>query len=202
MSSASAETRASAGTSAGPTPGVLPSVSDRAFFGFNALVSSLALALLAYLLLIRGGTAGTSLDLRFMPAVNAGLNATAATLLAAGWVAIKLRKPNVHKYLVVAAFASSALFLVGYLAYHAIHGDTKYAGTGVLRPIYFTLLISHILLSVVVVPGALAAFWFAARRQFARHTKVTRWLMPIWLYVSVTGVVIFFMLRGSAPAVP
>ena len=192
-------------SSATPAPSgapILPRVTDRAFFIFNAVVSVGALSLLAYLLLIRRGTAGTGVDLRFMPAVNAGFNATAATLLAAGWVAIKKRRPDLHKYFVVGAFAASCLFLVGYLAYHAIHGDTKYLGTGVMRAIYFVLLISHIVLSVVVVPGAMAAFWFAARRQFAKHTRVTRWLMPIWLYVSVTGVVIFFMLRGSLPAVP
>ena len=144
----------------------------------------------------------SGLDLRFMPAVNAGLNATAATLLAAGWVAIKRRRPDLHKYLVVAAFAASSLFLVGYLAYHYVHGDTKYQGQGAMRSVYFAVLISHVLLSVAVVPGALAAFWFAARRQFTRHTRVTRWLMPVWLYVSVTGVAIYFMLRDSIPATP
>jgi putative membrane protein len=181
---------------------VLPRVTDRAFFLFNAVVSTAALSLLAWLLLLRKGDASSGLDLRFMPAVNAGLNATAATLLAAGWVAIRRKKPDLHKYLVVSAFVASSLFLVGYLAYHYVHGDTRYQGQGAMRLVYFAILISHILLSVVVVPGALAAFWFAARRQFARHRRVTRWLMPIWLYVSVTGVAIFFMLRGSAPAVP
>lgn len=191
-------------TSADPAPAapILPRVSDRAFYVFNAVVSVAALSLLAYLLLIRRGTEGTGIDLRFMPAVNAGLNATAATLLAAGWVAVKKRRPDVHKYLVVGAFAASALFLVGYLAYHAIHGDTKYAGTGPLRAIYLLILASHIILSAFVVPGALAAFWFAARKQFARHKKVTRFLMPIWLYVSVTGVVIYFMLKDSLPHAP
>ena len=122
--------------------------------------------------------------------------------MAAAWVAIRKKRPDLHKYLVVSAFAASSLFLVGYLAYHYIHGDTRYQGQGPIRLFYFALLISHILLSVVVVPGALAAFWFAARRQFTRHTRVTRWLMPIWLYVSVTGVAIFFMLRGAAPSAP
>ncbi len=185
-----------------PAGAVLPRVSDRAFFVFNAVVSTAALSLLAYLLLIRRGDAGSGLDLRFMPAVNAALNATAAALLAAGWAAIRRGRPDLHKYLVVGAFAASSLFLVGYLAYHYVHGDTKYQGTGAMRLVYFGVLVSHILLSIVVVPGALAAFWFAARRQFATHKRVTRWLMPIWLYVSVTGVAIFFMLRGSLPSAP
>lgn len=186
----------------GASPALLPRVSDRSFFVFNAVVSTAALSLLAYLLLVRRGDAGSGLDLRFMPAVNAVLNATAATLLAAAWVAIRRRKPDLHKYLVVGAFAASSLFLVGYLAYHYVHGDTRYQGAGPMRLVYFGVLISHVLLSIVVVPGALAAFWFAARRQFARHTRITRWLMPIWLYVSVTGVVIFLMLRGSMPSSP
>jgi putative membrane protein len=185
-----------------PAAAVLPRVSDRAFFVFNAVVSTAALGLLAYLLLIRRGDAGSGLDLRFMPAVNAGLNATAAALLAAGWVAVRRGRPDLHKYLVVSAFTASAIFLVGYLAYHYVHGDTRYQGAGALRTIYFGVLISHVILSMFVVPGALAAFWFAARRQFQRHKRITRWLMPIWLYVSVTGVVIFFMLRGSLPSAP
>jgi putative membrane protein len=87
-------------------------------------------------------------------------------------------------------------------ANHFVHGDTRYAGTGVLRTVYLLILASHVLLSLFVVPGALLAFYFAWRNAFAKHRKVTRWLAPIWLYVSVTGVVIFFMLRGSLPAVP
>ena len=88
----------------------------------------------------------------------------------------------------------SGLFLMGYVAYHFVHGDTKY--TGAFKPLYLTVLASHVLLSMAVLPLALSAFWLAARRDFARHKKVTRVLWPIWLYVSVTGVVVFFMLHG------
>ena len=94
-----------------------------------------------------------------------------------------------------AAFASSGLFLVSYIIYHYVHGDTKFTGEGAIRTVYFVILISHILLSMVIVPGALAAFWFAGTRRFLIHKKVTRVLLPAWLYVSVTGVVIFFLLR-------
>jgi putative membrane protein len=184
------------------TPALLQRTSDRSFYVFNAVLSTAALAFLAYLLLIRGGTSGTGLDLRFMPAVNACLNALSATLLVGGWVAVKRGNRQLHKYLMVSAFAASALFLVGYIAYHSVHGDTQFAGEGAaLRGFYFAVLISHILLSMAVLPLALTSFFFAARGQFARHKKVTRWALPIWLYVSVTGVVIFFMLRGSAPVV-
>jgi putative membrane protein len=88
----------------------------------------------------------------------------------------------------------SGLFLIGYVAYHFVHGDTKY--TGAYRSVYLPLLASHVLLSMAVLPLALAAFWFAVRQQFVTHKKVTRVLWPIWLYVSVTGVAVFFFLHG------
>jgi putative membrane protein len=173
---------------------------DRRFFVFNAVLSASALGLLAWLLLFRGGQGTGTLDLRFMPAVNAALNGTSAVLLCCGWVAVKRGNPRVHRYFMVSAVASSALFLCGYLAYHYVHGDTKFGGTGALRTLYLSILASHVLLSMAVVPMVLTALYFAWRRQFARHTKVTRLLFPIWLYVSVTGVVIYFMLRGAPTA--
>ena len=184
------------------TPVATSRINDRTFCVFTGIVSVVALALLAYLLLIRrGGTTG-GVDLRFMPAVNAGLNALAASLLVAGWVAIKRGARKVHQYLMISTFAASALFLVGYLAYHYVHGDTRYAGEGAMRVAYLVLLASHVLLSMPVVPMALVSFYFAWKQDFRRHRKVTRWLAPIWLYVSVTGVLVFFMLRGSMPASP
>lgn len=174
--------------------------SDRAFYVFNAVISVAALSFLSWLLLFHRGVEGTSVNLRFLPAVNACLNGTAAALLVAGWVAIKRQRPDVHRYLMVSAFAASALFLVGYLAYHAVHGDTKYGGEGALRTVYLLVLASHVLLSIGVVPMCLAAFYFAWKKEFSRHTKVTRILHPVWLYVSVTGVVVFLMLRPYYPA--
>lgn len=174
--------------------------SDKRFFIFNGLLSAGALGLLAWLLLIRGGSRDSGLDLHFMPAVNACLNATSAVLLVCGYVFVKRGNTKVHRYLMVSAVASSALFLVGYLAYHFVHGDTKFGGVGIIRAVYLSILASHVLLSMAVVPMVLTALYFAWRKQFSRHTKVTRILFPIWLYVSVTGVVIFFMLRGYPTA--
>lgn len=177
-------------------------VSDRAFYVFTGVVSVAALAFLSYILLIRRGGPVGDVDLRFLPAVNASLNATAATLLVAGWVAIRRGARRAHQYFMVSAFVASSLFLVCYLAYHYVHGDTRYAGDGIGRVIYLFILASHVLLSMPVVPMALMAFYFAWRKSWERHRKLTRWLAPIWTYVSVTGVVIFFMLRSSLPAVP
>ena len=174
---------------------------DRAFFTFTAVVSAVALAFIAWLLLIRRGGAG-GVDLRFLPSVNAGLNGTAAALLIAGWISVRRRHLRAHRFFMIGAFAASALFLVSYLTYHFVHGDTRYAGHGPIKVAYLLLLASHVLLSMPVVPMALVAFYFAFRRQFDRHRRVTRWLAPIWLYVSVTGVLVYVMLRGSLPSSP
>jgi putative membrane protein len=172
---------------------------DRTFFIFNGVLSAVALAVIAYLLLVRRG-AGGELDLRFMPAVNASLNGLATVLLLGGYVAIRRRARDIHKYLMVAAFAASALFLVGYLAYHYAHGDTKYVGGGPMRAVYFFILISHIVLSLPLVPMVLTTLYFSSRAQFPRHRRIARWTFPVWLYVSVTGVLVFVFLKVSGSA--
>lgn len=180
-----------------PAPGTPDATADRRFFLFNAAVSLAALSLLAYLLLLRHGAVTTGADVSFLPRVNASLNALAAVLLLSGYVAIRRHNWRVHRFFMVAAFAASSLFLVSYLVYHAVHGDTHYQGTGPVRTLYFLVLTSHVALSATVVPLALTAFWFAFRKQFHRHRRVTRVLWPIWMYVSVTGVAIYFFLRSS-----
>jgi putative membrane protein len=169
---------------------------ERAFLLFNALLSTAALAFLGWLLFIHEG-GGAHSDLSFLPAVNAGLNTITALLLTAGWIAIRRGDRRLHRYLMVSAFAASGLFFISYIAYHYAHGDTHYGGTGALRIVYLSVLATHVLLSMAIVPMALSALWLAYRKRFATHKKVTRVLTPIWLYVSVTGVVIFFMLRAS-----
>ena len=168
---------------------------QRSFWIVNALVSTLALALLAYLLLGRRATPGAGPDLSMMPAVNAFWNATSATLLALGVRAVRRGDVARHRLLVTAAFGASVLFLVGYLAYHYVHGDTKYPGAGLDRTLYLLVLASHVLLSIPVVPLCLAAFFYALTGRFVTHKKITRFLYPVWLYVSVTGVVVFAWLR-------
>jgi putative membrane protein len=172
-------------------------LNDRRFMIANAIVSVLALSLLAWLLLLRGHSASGD-TLSFMPAINASLNASAAVLLVAGYRAIKAKNRSLHKRLMVSAFCASSLFLVGYVVYHYVHGDTKFLAQGPIRVVYFSVLISHVLLSIAVVPMALASFYYAFQQRFATHTRVTRILYPIWLYVSLTGVAIFFLLRANS----
>jgi len=168
--------------------------SDRSFWVFNGLVSTAAVSFLGWLLLVREG-GGVDADLSFMPGVNATLNATAAILLVLGYRAIRSGQREIHKRLMVSAFAASAVFLVGYVLYHYAHGDTSYEGVGSIRIVYFTILITHVVLSIVMLPMILTTFYLAARQRFAMHKRLARWTLPIWLYVSVTGVVIYLMLR-------
>lgn len=180
-----------AGTPTTASPG-----GDRPFWIINGVISVVALSVLSYLLLIRHGSGGDGTALAFMPAVNATFNGMAAVLLVLAVLAIKKKRVARHQALMLSAFASSAFFLVGYLAYHYVHGDTKYPGHGGMRVAYLLLLASHVILSIPVVPMCFAAFYFAFQRRFTTHKKITKVLFPIWLYVSVTGVLVFFMLRS------
>lgn len=172
--------------------------SDKGFAAFAIVFSLVAVGIIAWLLLGRGAVpAQDGLDVSYLPGVNASLNATSASLLAFGWIAIRKKRIDIHNKLMIGAFVASALFLVSYLTYHYVHGDTRYPGTGPIRLGYLLLLASHVLLSIPVVPMALFAFYFAWKKQFARHKRVTRILAPIWLYVSVTGVLVFAMLRAA-----
>ena len=130
-----------------------------------------------------------------LPTLNACLNFTAGVLLFLGWRAIRNKKSAVHKKFMIAALACSFLFLVSYLTYHLTTvGITRYQGQGIMRFIYFTILLTHTPLAVLIVPFALAAVYFALREDFKRHVAITRWLLPVWLYVSLTGVFIYLML--------
>ncbi len=133
--------------------------------------------------------------LSIAPTLNAVLNGTAAVLLVSGRVQIAQRRVERHKRLMIAAFVTSALFLVNYLAYHAlIHGSKHFTGEGWIRPVYFTILLTHTVLATVIVPLVLLSLSRGLKRQDARHRAVSRWTFPLWLYVSITGVVIYLML--------
>ena len=129
-----------------------------------------------------------------LPAVNASLNALSALLITAGYVAIRRRLVLVHRSCMLAAVSTSVLFLVSYLVYHAQVGSVPYRGAGLARTIYFGVLLTHTILAVVVVPLVALTVSRALRSRFEAHVRVARWTLPIWLYVSVTGVVVYLML--------
>ncbi len=175
------------------------SAADKGFAVFALVFSLIALGIIAWLLLGRSGTPATDVgfDVSFLPALNASLNATSAAMLSFGWIAIRRKRPELHRRFMVGAFVSSSLFLISYLTYHYLRSETRYPGTGLDRIAYLLLLGSHVLLSLPVVPMVFFALYFAWRKQFARHKRVTRILAPIWLYVSVTGVLVFAVLRAK-----
>jgi len=129
-----------------------------------------------------------------LPALNAALNAVSGILLLTGYGFIRAGRERSHRICMLAAFATSTLFLVSYLTYHAIHGSTPFTGIGVLRAIYFSILISHTLLAAAVPPLAILTVVAALRDQRSRHRRLARWTLPIWLYVSVTGVTVYWLL--------
>ena len=134
------------------------------------------------------------MDVHDLPAVNATLNSASAILLTAGFACIKRKKVGAHKACMLAAFTVSVLFLVSYVVYHAQAGSVPFQGRGAVRPLYFALLLSHIVLAAVIVPLALTTIHRAWAERFDRHRRIARWTLPIWLYVSVTGVLVYWML--------
>ena len=132
----------------------------------------------------------------FFPALNAFLNGSSAVLIGSGYYLIKTGRRQAHKRMMIAAVITSTLFLISYLYYHVVlrAGVTHFQGEGVWRPLYFTILISHTFLAAVVVPLVLITLSRALKGNFARHKAIARYTFPIWMYVSVTGVVIFVML--------
>ena len=134
------------------------------------------------------------MDVRDLPAVNATLNTASAVLLTAGFLFIRRKKVAAHKACMIGAFVVSMLFLVSYVVYHAQAGSTPFPGRGFVRPVYFTILVSHVTLAVVILPMSIITLTRALRGQFDRHKRIARRTLPLWLYVSVTGVAVYWLL--------
>ena len=134
------------------------------------------------------------LTVQDLPAVNATLNACAAVLLVTGYVLIRMRRPVAHRNVMIAALACSVLFLTSYLIYHAQTGSRHFPGTGTAKTVYLAILLTHTILAAAVPFLAGITVWRAWRGSLARHKRIARWTLPIWLYVSVTGVVVYWML--------
>jgi uncharacterized membrane protein YozB (DUF420 family) len=131
---------------------------------------------------------------RDLPAVNATLNGISGVLLLIGYLLIRARKIELHRRVMIAAFTTSSLFLVCYIVYHAQVGSVRFVRQGFVRPLYFTILITHVTLAAVVLPLALVTLSRGLKDRYARHRAIARWTFPIWLYVSVTGVLVYVLL--------
>lgn len=134
------------------------------------------------------------MDVRDLPTLNAALNSLATVLLVYGYSLIRAGKREQHKRVMLSAFAVSVVFLISYLIYHYNVGSVKYTGQGVMRPVYYTILFTHVVLAATVPFLAVASLWRAFQERFDKHKRIARITFPIWLYVSVTGVVVYLML--------
>jgi len=159
-------------------------------YGLSATVCLLVLALIAFPRVLRV----EGMDVSALPRFHALLNGTTALLLVAGYASIRARRIPWHRAAMVTAFALSCIFLISYLVYHSQAPESSFGGVGWIRPAYFAVLIGHIALAPVVLPLALYTVIRALRGEFARHRRVARWTFPLWLYVAVTGVVVFLMM--------
>jgi putative membrane protein len=172
---------------------------DRVALSMIGLVSSVVVIAVGFLLVGRQPQMGAVPNVSALPAVNAWLNATSAVLLTAGYGFIRQRRVSAHKTCMLTAFGVSSCFLVSYVIYHYHAGSKPFGGHGWIRGIYYPLLISHVVLAALIVPFALTTIYRAWRGEFARHRRIARWTLPVWLYVSVTGVIVYWMLYHLGP---
>ena len=158
-------------------------------------ISAAATLFLFWLIYVHPASDAGSTRYAFLPALNAVLNGLSATALMIGFTFIRARRIAAHRASMITAFVFSTLFLAGYIAHHALHGDVRYPAHGDYRTFYLSLLASHILLAIVTLPMVLVTFFFSLTRRFPQHKKIARWTFPLWLYVSVTGVITYAMLH-------
>jgi putative membrane protein len=158
-------------------------------------VSAVATVFLFWLIYLHPAADSGNMRFAFLPALNAVLNGLSAIALLVGYTLIRARRIVAHRAAMLAAFAFSTLFLVSYILHHALHGDVRYPVHAALRMVYLPLLASHILLAIVALPLILVTFFFALSGRISQHRALARWTFPLWLYVSVTGVLTFIMLR-------
>jgi len=158
-------------------------------------ISAAATIFLFWLIYVHPAADAASTRFAFLPALNALLNGLSATALLIGYTFIRSHRIRAHRAAMITAFAFSTLFLVSYIAHHALHGDVRYPVHAALRSVYLPLLASHIILAVVALPVVLVTFFFSLSGRIPQHRRLARWTFPLWLYVSVTGVITYVMLR-------
>jgi putative membrane protein len=158
--------------------------------------SAAALLLLVVVIYGHGRAAEVPTWVSWLPALNAFLNGTSAVFLVLAYRAIRRRDIATHARRMLVSVGASALFLVSYIVYHSVHGDTKFAGQGLVRPAYFFILVTHVVLSAVALPLIFFSLFYSLSARFPRHKAIARYTFPVWLYVSVTGVLVFALLRA------
>jgi putative membrane protein len=169
-------------------------VRDRVALSLIGVLSLVVVLVVGVLLLGHPPGRGGRADVAALPALNAFLNGASAVLLAAGWLSIRRRRIAAHRACMLGAFCVSVLFLVSYVTYHALAGSRPFAGPGWARAIYVPVLVSHIVLAAGMVPFVLTTLYRALGADFARHARLARLTLPVWLYVSVTGVAVYYLL--------
>lgn len=167
---------------------------ERVALAIIGVVSALVIVAVGVLLLGAEKGTGGGLDVSGLPGLNAALNGISAVLLMIGFAFIRRRQPAAHMACMLGAFGVSTLFLISYVIYHWNAGSRPFTGVGWIRPVYFFLLLTHIVLAAVIVPLALTTIYRALAGQLDRHRRLARVTLPVWLYVSVTGVLIYWML--------
>jgi putative membrane protein len=172
-----------------------PAKSTRPAIAAILAISAAATIFLFWLIYVHPAADAASVRFAFLPALNALLNGLSATALLIGYTFIRAHRIKAHRAAMLTAFGFSTLFLVSYIAHHALHGDVRYPVHAALRGVYLPLLASHIILAIVTLPLVLVTFFFSLSGRIPQHRKVARWTFPLWLYVSVTGVVTYAMLR-------
>jgi len=173
-------------------------ISPRPVVGAIVAVSGLAVSFLLWLLYVHHASADFAGRWMFLPALNALLNGLCAIALCVGLYFIKHHNREAHRTSMLLAFAFSSVFLISYIVNHALHGDTIFPGHGPVRTLYLSILASHVILSIVALPMVLTTFFFSLTGRFAMHRRIARLTFPIWLYVSITGVVVFVFLKAFA----
>lgn len=162
-------------------------------------ISAVAFLFLLWLLFFRSTSESVNPEaLSFLPATNAALNGLCATCILLGVLAIKTGRRRAHMALMITAISFSIIFLISYITYHAIHGNTVFVTEGTIRSVYFGILISHVACTVFTLPLIISAVYFAATKRFNLHKKVVKFTVPLWLYVSLTGVTIYFLLKANS----
>lgn len=178
---------------------VVERINEKTWLALTGGISILLIAIIGYLLFNTGEFSRVNSRIYLLPQFNAILNSATFLLLLTGYFLIRQKKINAHKTVMVSAFIFSVIFLVSYLVYHSNAPHTSFGGNGWSKTIYYFILSSHIILAVAIVPMVLITLYRALSNNFSKHKKIAKWTLPVWLYVSLTGVIVYLMIAPYYP---